>query len=542
LTLIDRSSSAAAGEAVRDGLLCEVLVDLLSAVGVEVVFGIGGTHTLPFLGALERRGAPRFVNARNEQGAAYMAVAYARRTRQPAVLLTSTGPGALNAASGLADALWSSIPILHLTTTVTNGDFAADIHETPTQHDVLAGLCRAVVTVEASQLAEQFTLAWNRCVRTPRGPVTLEFRSKDWHAQVAPGPASRVPEADPGEAGSADLRDLADQLNAANRPVIYAGGGLLRSSSESSAMALAERIDAPVVTSFQGKGVANWDHPLYVGPWASERAVQDLLASSDLVLAIGSKLSAVSTGVYKAQFGKQTVRVDPVLFRHREYAHMSHVSDSVPDVAAVLKEQTQPRDRGSCRLVEHLVRDVRLGARERSRRDLGFVEAIGAVGGADTDVCFDMNKASFWMMKFLAVQPGSSHHFSSYLCMGSALPYAAGISAGTGRNVVALMGDGGFAMAVPELASIAEQGLPVSIVVFVDGAFGLLRDNAALPTVRGSRELGMTIQNPKFDLLARSFGIDHFQARSGEELAVLLREHPAQPRLIEVAYDFSKKW
>ena len=103
----------------------EATAAALTRVGGTTVFGVGGTHTVPLLGAFERRGTIDFVAARTELGAAYMAIGYARATGRPGVVLTSTGPGALNAAAALADAAWSSVPLLHLTTEVASAGFAS---------------------------------------------------------------------------------------------------------------------------------------------------------------------------------------------------------------------------------------------------------------------------------------------------------------------------------------------------------------------------------------------------------------------------------
>jgi Thiamine pyrophosphate enzyme, N-terminal TPP binding domain len=122
----------------RHTTVADVVVRELVSAGVTHVFGVGGTHTLQFLRELERAPGIRYVTARTELGAAYMAVGFARASRNAAVLLTSTGPGALNVAAALQDASWSSTPVLHLTTRIGGPTFSGDVHETPGQHEILA--------------------------------------------------------------------------------------------------------------------------------------------------------------------------------------------------------------------------------------------------------------------------------------------------------------------------------------------------------------------------------------------------------------------
>jgi hypothetical protein len=238
--------------------VAERLVALLEHAGVDVIFGVGGTHSLQLLGALERRSTVRFVAARNEQGAAYMAVGYARATRKVGVVLTSTGPGALNALSGIADAEYSSLPVLHITTWADHGTYSGGIHESPFQSDVMAGVGDGVEQVVDGDVDTPFRAAWDRCSGSTPRPVTLEIYSKAWNAEVdAAGESAPVPAVGSSgrsvPAAEAEMLDrFAAVLDGAQQPVIYAGGGVIRSGASAKLMELAEALGAPVVTSYQG--------------------------------------------------------------------------------------------------------------------------------------------------------------------------------------------------------------------------------------------------------------------------------------------------
>lgn len=521
--------------------VAERVVELLDTAGVDVVFGIGGTHTLPLLGAFERRRAPRFVAARNEQGAAYMATGYARATGRPGVVLTSTGPGALNALAGLADARWSSLPLLHVTSYADDGPFSGGIHESPVQTEVMGLVGRRTLRVDGPDVDGPFWSAWQACQEPAPGPVTLEIWSRQWLDPAKLG-AYRTPAA---PVAPVDLDPLADALRRSSSPMIYAGGGAVRGGGAATVMALAERLDAPVVTSFQGKGVATWDHPLYLGPWGTEPTVRDLFAEADLALVLGSKLSALGTGHWGLPLPERTFRVDPLADGqpHGRYPDLVPVAaDCVATCRALLDMVPVPARAGSAAEdVARVRRTVLDAVVERAPVEWGFVQALQDAMPADAALGLDMNKASFWFMKYLALAPGGVHSFSSYLCMGSGVPAAIGM-AETGRDtVLALVGDGGFQMSLAEIGTLAEQRYHLPVVVFADGAYGLLRDNGASETVRGAHELGISIRNPDFAAFARAFDLGYAVARTGDELTNALGDVDG-PMIIEVPHAFSRHW
>lgn len=515
------------------------LVQLLHAAGVEVVFGIGGTHSLSFIGAFERDPRVRFVSARNEQGAGYMASAYARLTGRPGVIVTSTGPGALNSLSGLADARWSSLPILHLTTFADLGTFSGGIHESPAQSEVMSLVGHTSHRVVDGDVDGPFWEAWCACTERPGRVATLEVHSKVWNTPATESPRAAGPApATPPVSIESIVESLDDDVSVA----IYVGGGVLRDDATQSMRALAEALDAPIVTSFQGKAVATWDHPLYIGPWATEEAVRELVASADVCLVFGSKLSALATGHWGLRLPAVTYWVDPAADRHGQYPDLVPIQGRSAGIAGRLLDAVAPRERGMAHRVAAIRRRVHDAVSARAPVEVAFVRSFGEGLSGTELLSFDMNKASFWFMKYLPALADAPHSFSSYLCMGSALPYAIGLAeARPGHGVMALMGDGGFQMGITELATIAERRLPIAVTVFVDGAYGLLRDNGAIPGVRGSERLGVDLVNPDFGQLAAAFEMEYTVVEHGDELAQIARKVSA-PTLVEVPLDFSRSW
>jgi len=516
--------------------LADATVDALLRNGVRVVFGIGGTHTLPLLGAIERSDLS-FVGARTELGAAYMAIGYARASGQAAVALTSTGPGALNAVSALQDAQWSSIPLIHLTTSVggpPGAGFAGAVHETPAQHELLRLAGKDCVRVTPEDPYPGIGAAVRLAHEQPRGPVTVEIPAGCWPTPVAP-PVDEVgiptPATTPPGVG-----DLADALQAARRPVFFAGGGALARDGGRAVLELAEHLHAPVVTSYQGKTIADRAHPLNLGPWASESAVRDGVARADVVVVFGSKLSALGTGAWQLALPERTWRVDLHGRTHPRYPRLRELPADAAAVAIELRARLDPKPPWAA---EGVPAGVLKGARERSDLAMRYVDALGA----PELFAADMSKAGFWAMKFLSTRAPSVQAFSSYLAMGTALPMAIGMTVARRRPAVVVVGDGGLQMSLAELATIAEHRLPVTLVVIVDGAYGMLRDNSA--TVSGSTDLGLTLWNPDLGALAGSFGIPHADVRAPEQLAAILADSSgggAGPRMALVHDTFPRTW
>jgi acetolactate synthase-1/2/3 large subunit len=215
--------------------------------------------------------------------------------------------------------------------------------------------------------------------------------------------------------------------------------------------------------------------------------------------------------------------------------------DLVGDLAGVVEELAAGDDRmpwAADRLAE--VRSVvGAGALERSPVDVAFLDVL-AEAAAARHLAIDMTKGGFWAMKHLRVVPDACYAFSGYMAMGTALPMAIGLAAASGGPSLALVGDGGLQMSLAELATLAETRLPVTVVVMVDGVYGLLRDNGR--GVGGSERLGVELWNPDFLALGQAC-----------ELPVALIDTPAQlgqelardvdgPRMIAVRHAFSRSW
>src|SRR5690349_5899648 len=277
---------AASHTTVRTG--AHALVAALEAHGVEVVFGIPGQHALPLWEALDGS-AIRTVVTRHEQAASFAAVGYARTSGRPGVCITSTGPGAFNAFAGMGEADASNLRVLHITTQVpSDAGERGWMHESVGQSVAFTAVTRHHVRPATPRaLAASVDEALTAIASRP-GPAMIEVMT-DLLKQPADGAVGRVtrlaaPAPDP--AAVARVRAL---LDGARAPLVFAGGGSRLAADR--VVALAEALDAPVVTSFNGKGVMPPGHPLHAGSSEEEPSMRRLIEDSDVCIALGTRFA-----------------------------------------------------------------------------------------------------------------------------------------------------------------------------------------------------------------------------------------------------------
>lgn len=281
----------------------DLVVETLHGLGASTVFGLPGQHALGMFDAL-RRSDLRYVGLRVENNAGFAADAYGRVTGEVAPLLLSTGPGALMSLAALQEAAAASAPVLAIGSQIPvaglGGGRHGYLHELRDQQASFRDVVKSVHTVRTqSQIPSAIAAAWESALTAPHGPVWVEIPQDVLLAQTAL-PVVTAMDATP--------RDLvprpeltavaADLLSRAERPVIIAGGGVVRSDASGKLVALAEKVNAPVVCTFGGKGAFPWEHPLSLQSWMEDRHTTDLLEDADVLLVVGSGLGELSSNYH----------------------------------------------------------------------------------------------------------------------------------------------------------------------------------------------------------------------------------------------------
>jgi acetolactate synthase-1/2/3 large subunit len=503
-----------------------LIVRLLEAQGVEVCFGLPGVHNLALWEAL--RDSPiRLVGVRHEQAAAYAADGYARATGRLGVALTTTGPGAANTLGAVGEAWAARSPILVIATDIPStlrrpGTYRGVLHETTDQGAMFAPVVKGVHRAHAADEVHTVSAAAVSDARTPPfRPVYLEVATDLLGADAPDNPVGLGAWAPPVPA----VEDAAARLAAAERPLIWAGTGA-RDAGEQVAR-LAERLRAPVLTTYGAAGLLPPAHPCLVGMPAHVEPAGALWDEADVVLAIGSDLDGVQTQNFAMPQPPTllAVNLDPE-DAGKNYRLDVLLEGDAAQVTAALADRVG--DRGGLDGVAERLHGVRARAcRELDGRALRFLDAIRFAVPDDAVVVADMCIPGYWLAGFHT--PAAPRRLQIPLgwgTLGYAFPAAMGAALAGAGPVVAVAGDGGFLFACGELATIAQERIPLTTVIVDDGGYGMLRYDQ---DQHGDERYGVDLHTPDFAAMAAAFGIraetvDGLEDEFGEALALHVLE------------------
>ncbi|MEV6130569.1 5-guanidino-2-oxopentanoate decarboxylase [Streptomyces violaceusniger] len=506
----------------------EALVRALADHGVTRAFGIPGTHNLEIYRHLPAYGIEHLA-PRHEQAAGYAADAYARVTGLPGVAVTTTGPAVLNIAAAVGQAHSDSVPLL----VVSPGmPLRHPRRQTGTLHEMrdqsaalgnIAAFSHRVSSVEeiGSAVARAFTLFRTR---RPR-PVHIEI-PLDLLDTVGPaGAARRAPAAPPHAAAPTAIRDAAAALSGALRPGIVLGGGA-RNAARAGRL-VAEVLDAAIVTTANGKGIVDEAHPLCAGVALHSPSVQRWLAQRDVVLAVGTELAESDLWGPAPALSGTLVRVDldPAQMYAGLPADIPLVGDARDTLTVLLplleRPDHAPTTRGGQEAAElRAARDNETGSRDQ--RWIPWLAAIRSALPDDAVITSDSAQCCYYgALPHLPIAPrGRFLHPTGFGTLGYALPAAIGAkSADPTRPVLALSGDGGFQFTVQELATAAQLGHPLPVVVFDNSGYGEIRDEM---NARGDTPAAVDHAPVDLPALARAYGGTGAAATSPGDLAALL--------------------
>ena len=507
------------------------VVESLEALGVTVVFGLPGVHNLPIWRALRESGI-RLIGVRHEQAAVYAADGYARATGRLGVALVTTGPGAANTLGATGEAFASGSPVLVIATDIPArlrrpGVYRGVLHETRDQAAMFAPVTRAASVVDSPDaIAGAVFTGAAQALAAPSGPVYLGVPTDFLSSAVGDGRSGAAPTAaDPVTAATAvepgALTDAVARLQAARRPLIWAGGGAARGEAGEAVAMLAEALVAPVITTYGGRGLLAPAHPCAVSGPVHHPAVGALWDDADVVVAVGSDFDGMMTQNWAMPAPPEliAVNVDAADATKNYDATVVLEGDAATVCAALAAAVASVGDGGS--------RAPEAGGGDRLealRADLARVGAtVAASVAADEPLAAEMLAAfervlppeavvvadmcipGYWLAGFRRVPaPRRLAYPVGWGTLGFAFPASIGSAlAGTGP-AVCVAGDGGFLFACGELATIREAGVPVTIVLVDDGGYGMLRFDQS---EAGETPFGVDLVGPDFVALAQSFGV-----------------------------------
>lgn len=529
-----------------------LLADYLERLGVEVVFGLTGHTVIGMLDALGRSRI-RYVSTRHEQVAAHAADGYARATGQPGVLLTHLGPGLTNAATGVANAALDSIPMV-----VIAGDVQSyfhgrhphqevNLHQDADQYQIYRPFCKRVYRVEqARDLPRIIERAFHLCQTGRPGPVLVDVPMDVFSAPLPVDAFAKMPaEIARPSIDAATAERIVALLAAAERPVLYAGGGVLSARASAELAALAEALELPIAHTLMGKGVVREDHPLLLGMtgfWGTPIANQKCL-HADVILAVGTRFAEANSSSWDPRF---TFNIPPTRLIHID-ADVAEIGRNFPTDLGVVADakhalralvdaarDVTPRERGALRT------EIAQGRRTfaanwadkyssdqypmRPERILSELrKAVPENGFIVTDVGWNKNGVG---QQFPITVPGTFITPSGLATMGFGPAAALGVKlAQPDRAVVALIGDGAFGSNPSVVATAIEAGLGVVWLVMDNAAFGTI---AGLTNMHYGWEFGCLFEadgeryRTDFAQIAKGYGADGVYIRSADELGPAL--------------------
>ncbi|MFF3684841.1 thiamine pyrophosphate-binding protein [Streptomyces sp. NPDC002187] len=491
----------------------DLVVETLEGLGATTVFGLPGQHALGMFDAL-RRSKLDYVGLRVENNAGFAADAYGRVTGQAAPLLLSTGPGALMSLAALQEAAAASAPVLAVGSQVPTAGLGGGrhgyLHELRDQQASFRDIVKSVHTVRtASQIPSAIAAAWESALTVPHGPVWVEIPQDVLLAETML-PVVTALDATPDDVlPRPELTAVAaDLLSHAVRPVIIAGGGVVRSDASGKLLALAEKLDAPVVTTFGGKGAFPWEHPLSLRSWLEDRHTTDFLEAADVLLVVGSGLGELSSNYHTFAPRGRVVQIEADLGKlESNHAGLGIHADARLALSALLETVTERDDPSAA----DAVRDVLSRVRERiASQELTLEQRVlASVREAlpDTSPSFwDMTILAYWAWSaFDARHPNTMHSAQGAGGLGYGFPAALGAAAADPtRPVLAVSGDGGAMYSIAELATARQYDFPVTWLIVDDGGYGILREYM---TDAFGEATATELSRPDFVALAESFGV-----------------------------------
>jgi thiamine pyrophosphate-dependent acetolactate synthase large subunit-like protein len=519
----------------------ELLVGGLESAGVEVCFGLPGVHNLSAWKALAASDI-RLVGVRHEQAAVYAADGYARASGRVGVAITTTGPGAANTLGALGEAWASGSPVVVIATDISSairrpGVHRGALHEATDQEAMFKPVTKATIrATDPAWLGEQVKHALEVALAPPSRPVYLEVPTDllstaadlEIAAVTRALPELPVPDAD-------QLDRAAAILSKAERPLVWAGGGALRSGAGEAVAAVAERLAAPVFTTSMARGLLGANHPCAVGLPPHLPAAGRLWDEADAVLAIGTDFDGMMTQNWAMPPPRHLVaiNVDAADAAKSYEPELVLVGDAAP-VTAALAERLEPRPPIGKELER--LRASALAELERDHpEEMRFVAAFREAVPADAVVVADMCIPGYWLGALHPVAgPRRLAYPMGWGTLGYGFPLSIGSAlAGTGP-VVCVCGDGGFLYACGELATVAQERIPLTVLIVDDGGYGMLRFDQRHS---GDPTFGVDLVTPDFEAMARSFGIEAetVEGLGGEFARALARQTAVEAPTVLVA-------
>ncbi|MEH4692235.1 acetolactate synthase large subunit [Atlantibacter hermannii] len=529
----------------------QLIVHLLERQGITTVTGIPGGTVLPLYDALSQSSQIRHVLARHEQGAGFIAQGMARTQGKPAVCIACSGPGATNLVTAIADARLDSIPLVCITGQVPTSMIGADAFQEVDTYGIAIPITKHNYLVrDISELPQVISDAFRIAQSGRPGPVWIDIPKDIQNAEIdiscfpEPGRCAPAPAFNPQQ-----VADAAAMINQAKRPVLYLGGGTINAAPQ--VRKLAEQANLPTTMTLMALGVLPTDHPLSLGMLGMHgaRSTNFILQEADLLIVLGARFDDRAIG--KTQEFCPNAKIIHVDIDRAELGKIKQPHIAIQgDVAEVLTQLTprvMPTERAPWRaLVASLQQEFpfNMPNADDPLSHYGLINAVAACAEEDAIITTDVGQHQMWTAQAYPLRRPRQWLTSGGLgTMGFGLPAAIGAAlAEPDRQIICFSGDGSLMMNIQEMATAAENGLNIKVILMNNQALGLVHQQQSLfykQNVFEATYPGMV----SFIKIAEGFGMSSCDLNEAQDPQAALREAMARPgpSLIHVRIDAQEK-
>ena len=530
----------------------DLVLETLRDLGIDTIFGYPGGAVLPLYDAIYNFKGIRHILGRHEQGCLHEAEGYAKSTGKLGVAVVTSGPGATNAITGIADAMSDSVPLLVFTGQVARAGIGKDAFQEADIVGITMPITKYNYQVrETADIPRIITEAVHIATTGRPGPVVIDL-PKDVSALETDfiySPEVNLPSYQPTlEPNDMQIKKILKQLSKAKKPVLLAGGGISYAEAAAELNEFAERYQIPVVTSLLGQGTIATSHPLFLGMGGMHGsfAANIAMTEADFMISIGCRFDDRLTGNPKT-FAKNAkvahIDIDPAEIGKIISADIPVVGDAKKALQMLLAEPTVHNN--TEKWIEKVTKDknrVRsYDKKERVVQPQAVIERIGELTNGDAIVVTDVGQHQMWTAQYYPYQNERQLVTSGGLgTMGFGVPAAIGAKiANPEKEVVLFVGDGGFQMTNQELAILNIYKVPIKVVMLNNHSLGMVRQwQESFYEGRTSESVFDTL--PDFQLMAQAYGIKNYKFDNPEtiekDLESILED---VPMFIEV--DISRK-
>ncbi len=518
----------------------QALVATLRRVGVEHIFGLPGGAVLPLYDALYQAPGLRHFLVRHEQGAGHAAQGYAAATGRVGVCVATSGPGATNLVTPLADANMDSVPIVAITGNVPSSAMGSDAFQEADIRSITMPVTKhSFLVTDPADIAPTLASAFHLAASGRPGPVLVDVCKDALAATTETGTltdlplrgyhpvAALAPEA---------VRDAVSLMLTCRRPVLYVGGGTIRADAHAELRALAELTGIPVVTTLMARGAFPDSHPQHMGMPGMHGTVAAVAAlqRSDLIVSLGARFDDRVTGALGSFAPHARVihaDIDPSEIGKNRAVDVALLGDARATIGQLVAEYAARRAAGASPDYEEWIATC---SRTKIRYPLGYdqpadgsvapqqvIERIGAIAGPDAVYVAGVGQHQMWASHYVGFEKPRSWINSGGLgTMGFAVPAAMGAKVGRPDTTVwAIDGDGCFQMTNQELATCAVEGIPIKVAIINNQALGMVRQWQSLFYAERYSHSGLpSMQVPDFVGLARAYGCVGLRCERPEDI------------------------